>query len=128
MAGETNLARLLREMRPVLHPETHVFVALKPDEACPPAITPVMTFREREGVTLILTESEARVAGLEGTFASRMITLDVHSSLSAVGFLAEITRRLAAAGIPANTVSAYFHDHLFVPADHADQAMKLLQA
>ena len=45
-----------------------------------------------------------------------MITLDVHSSLESVGFLAAVSARLAAAGIPCNAVSAFHHDHLFVPS------------
>ena len=56
-----------------------------------------------------------------------MITLNVHSSLEAVGFLAAITARLAAAGMGVNPVSAYFHDHLFVPADRVDEAMAILE-
>jgi uncharacterized protein len=44
-----------------------------------------------------------------------------------VGFLAAITARLATAGISVNAVSAFHHDHLFVPADRADDAMVLLQ-
>jgi hypothetical protein len=51
----------------------------------------------------------------------------VHSSLEAVGFLATITERLAAADISVNAISAYFHDHLFVPFDKADQAMDILR-
>ena len=57
-----------------------------------------------------------------------MITLNVHSSLDAVGFLAAITTRLATAGMGVNPVSGYFHDHLFVPADRADEAMAILEA
>jgi hypothetical protein len=55
-----------------------------------------------------------------------MITLNIHSSLDAVGFLAAITARLASAGMGVNSVSAYFHDHLFVPAVRADEAMAIL--
>jgi len=55
-----------------------------------------------------------------------MITLNIHSSLEAVGFLAAITTRLASAGMGVNPVSAFYHDHLFVPADRADEAMALL--
>lgn len=55
-----------------------------------------------------------------------MITLTVHSSLEAVGFLAVITRHLAQHSISVNAVSAYHHDHLFVPVHRADEAMRLL--
>ena len=39
---------------------------------------------------------------------------------------AAITAKLAEAGISMNAVSAYYHDHLFVPADKAKSVMKLL--
>ena len=55
-----------------------------------------------------------------------MVTLTVHSALDAVGFLAAITTRLAAAGISVNAVSAFFHDHLFVPAERAEEAVEIL--
>lgn len=94
----------------------------------PSHAAPLMIFREAEGLTLILREDEARRAGIAGTFRCRMITLTVHSSLAAVGFLAAVTRRLADAGIAVNPVSAFHHDHLFVPVDRADEAMALLRA
>lgn len=128
MTGETDLATLLKTMRPVLHPEVYVFATLKPGEAPPASVTPIMTFRESEGLALIVPQDEARAAGLDGAFPSRMITLDVHSSLSAVGFLETVTARLAAAGISVNAVSAYFHDHLFVPAERAEEAHGILQS
>ncbi|WP_414640799.1 ACT domain-containing protein [Archangium sp.] len=55
-----------------------------------------------------------------------MLTLSVHSSLEAVGFLAAVTTRLAARGISVNPVSAYFHDHLFVPSARATESLALL--
>ncbi|RVA88555.1 ACT domain-containing protein, partial [Mesorhizobium sp. M7A.F.Ca.CA.004.02.1.1] len=60
------------------------------------------------------------------SFRCRMVTLNIHSSLEAVGFLAAITTRLAAAGMGVNPVSAFYHDHLFVPADRAEEALELL--
>ena len=93
----------------------------------PGNLNPVMVFREREGDTLILLEEKAAAAGLSSAFPSRMITLNIHSSLDAVGFLAAITTRLAAAGMGVNPVSAYFHDHLFVPAERADEAIAILK-
>lgn len=76
---------------------------------------------------MIVTEDQAEAAGLAGTFRCRMITLNIHSSLEAVGFLAAITARLAAAGMGVNPVSAFYHDHLFVPADRAGEAMEVLR-
>ncbi len=120
MSGETNLQKLLGSMSPELLPGVFVFATLPLGTPRPDGIKPIMCFRER------VLEDEARAAGLASTFPSRMITLNVHSSLEAVGFLAAITNRLAAAGMGVNPVSAYFHDHLFVPADRADEAMQLL--
>ncbi len=126
MTGETDLQKLLASMTPQLLAGTYVFVTLAPDMPVPAGFEPVMRFREREGLTLILGEDEAKAAGLAGTFRCRMITLDIHSSLEAVGFLAAITTRLAAAGMGVNPVSAFYHDHLFVPADRAEEALAIL--
>jgi hypothetical protein len=52
---------------------------------------PILTFRERAGTTLVVRREEAERLGLAYQFASRLITLTVHSSLEAVGFLAAIT-------------------------------------
>lgn len=128
MAGEVALAKLLRTLRPVLHPEVYVFATVKPSESQPLGVNPVMTFREREGWTMILLEAEAHSAKLEGEFRCRMISLEVHSSLAAVGLLAAIAMRLAKAGIAANVVSAYYHDHLFVPADRGEEALEILNS
>ena len=38
------------------------------------------------------------------------------------------TTGTAAAGMAVNTVSGYCHDHLFVPADRAEDAMVVLKA
>ncbi len=126
MSGETNLAALLAGMRPALQPGVFVFCTLPDGNREPANISPVMMFKESEGLTLILREEEAQQAGLTAQFRCRMITLEIHSSLDAVGFLAAITTRLAAAGMGVNPVSGYFHDHLFVPEDRADEAMRIL--
>ena len=127
MTGETDLRKLLGSMSPDLAPCVHVFVTLPPEAPISDGLNPIMIFREREGVTLILLQEEANAAGLSGSFPCRMITLNIHSSLDAVGFLATVTTRLAAAGMGVNPVSGYFHDHLFVPADRADEAMSILK-
>lgn len=126
MTGETDLARLLAGMRPERRPGSYVFATL-PDGAVPAGLDPAMRFREAEGTTLILTGDEAARAGLDRAFPCGWITLAVHSSLSAVGFLAAVTARIAEAGIAVNAVSAFHHDHLFVPVARVDETMALLR-
>ncbi|GAB1818416.1 ACT domain-containing protein [Herbidospora sp. RD11066] len=117
--GERDLATLLASLDPVLHDGTYVFVTAP---EVPPGVTPVLTFAEPEGLTLVVPEGQA-----DGVFPCRWITLRVHSSLAAVGMLAVIAAALADEGIPSNVVSAYFHDHLFVPPDRADDTVRVLR-
>jgi hypothetical protein len=128
MSGQDSLGKLLATMRPQLHDQEFVFCSVPKQRHEQPKlyIEPVCRFREEEGVTLIVEREAAERAGLECDFVARMVTLSVHSSLEAVGFLAVITTRLAAAGISVNPVSAYYHDHLFVPVDRAQEVMELL--
>lgn len=121
--AETDLAILIRAMNPRLLPGVFVFTTVP---TVPAGIEPLMTFREAEGVTLILGREEAQAAGLSWIFPCRMITLEIHSSLDAVGFLAAITASLAKAGIAVNPVSGFHHDHLFVPEGRAEEAMVIL--
>ena len=127
MPGEGNLETLLQNMKPEMQDGIFVFCSIPGDEEIAATLRPVQIFREREGTTLIVRREEAEAAGLPYQFASRMITLTVHSSLEAIGFLAAITGRLAEAGISVNAVSAFHHDHLFVPEHRADEALHHLQ-
>jgi len=56
-----------------------------------------------------------------------MLTLAVHSSLEAVGFIAVLSRALAGAGVACNVVSGYHHDHVFVAVEKADEAVAVLE-
>lgn len=127
VTGERDLDALLTSMKPEILDGIFVFCTLAPNASIPASIRPMLTFREREGTTLVIPHEEAERAGLRHEFPSRLITLTVHSALDAVGFLAAITARLAEAGISVNAVSAFHHDHLFVPVDRADEAMAVLQ-
>lgn len=125
MSGETDLDTLLRTLAATLDPEAYVFATL-PGEAVPDGLVPRMAFREAEGLTLILTLAEAEAHGIAHEFPCRMITLDVHSSLAAVGFIARIATELARRGMGVNPVSGFHHDHLFVPAGREDEALAIL--
>jgi uncharacterized protein len=125
--AESDLATLLRNMNPEMPDGIFVFCTIANGAKIPAAVTPQLAFREQEGTTLVIRREEAERHALPHQFPSRLITLTVHSSLDAVGFLAAITARLAAAGISVNAVSAFHHDHLFVPEQRAHEALSLLQ-
>lgn len=126
--GETSLPKLLSTLTTVVHSPTYVFVTLKGSTPIPPLVDVQMMFRETEGATLIMKRESAEDRGLEFEFPSRMITLNVHSSLEAVGFMAVIATRLASKGMGMNPVSGFYHDHLFVPEGREDEAIAELKS
>ncbi|MEO9875639.1 MAG: ACT domain-containing protein [Anderseniella sp.] len=126
MSGETSLNELLKTLSAQLVEDVYVFVTL-PDDSVPENIAARMVFRETEGTTLILQESEAEAFGLDYEFPCRMITLNVHSSLEAVGFIARIASELTKQDMGVNPVSGFFHDHLFVPDGREHDAMRILE-
>jgi hypothetical protein len=112
-------------MAPHLSDGVYVFCTFSTGEL-PHGLKPICTFAESEGLTAIIEKKEAQQLGLPIALEMRMITLTVHSALEAVGFIAAVSGRLALEGIPCNVVSAYYHDHLFVPARFANRAMEVL--
>ena len=56
----------------------------------------------------------------------RLITLNVHSSLDAVGLTAAFSAKLTEKNISANVIAAYYHDHIFVPKEKAEQALNAI--
>ena len=123
---ESDLRTLLGGMDPILDPRRFVFVSIEDDQAEEVLSDAMMLFREAEGTTAIVEEDTACALSLHAMFPCRMITLRVHSALDAVGFLAAILPELAMAGMGVNPVSAFHHDHLFVPAERADDALAVL--
>ena len=126
MSGLTDLDQLLREMAPIIDPGEWVFVSLN-DKSIAASLNPICTFVEAEGLTVICRRDRAVRTNLpfEGVF--RHITLTVPSSLHAVGLIAAVAEALRKSKIPCNVVSAFHHDHLFVPVEHAKEAERLLQ-
>lgn len=82
----------------------------------------LMVFKEVEGTTIIVPSDFPDDSAPQWA----MITLMVHSDLEAVGLLAAVSQALAAVEIPINSVSAFFHDHLFVPFDRRFVALDVL--
>ncbi len=90
----------------------------------------ICIYRETEGLTVVFEEGiRGDIAGMTemmaGPFA--LITLNVRSDLMAVGFLARISDALAKEKISVNAFSAYHHDHLLVPWERKEDALKALE-
>jgi hypothetical protein len=119
--GETDLQRLLAGLAPELATRPRAIRSQAADAPVPTGT--IMLFREEEGVTTVVEVDESTDERLWA-----QITLRIHSSLEAVGMMAAIATALTARDIPCNAVSAYYHDHLFVPWARRDDAIAALQA
>ncbi|MGH8783393.1 ACT domain-containing protein [Paraburkholderia sp.] len=124
-----DLRVLLASMQPVLDDRQVAFVSIRENADVPwdplgPEV--VATFREREGVTLIVELNAALQSGVPILFRAAWITLTVHSDLEAVGLTAAFASALGAEGISCNVVAAAYHDHIFVPLADAQRAMAAL--
>lgn len=125
MPGESNLDSLLRNMQPTVVPGEYVICAIH-ESQLEGLETPLLIFREIEGLTVIVTRPVAEQNQFDFESTWGLVSLCIHSDLEAVGFLAAITNHLAKAGISVNVISAFYHDHLFVPYDRVDDVMSLL--
>jgi len=128
VTGETDLAILLRNMRPCLSPVEHGFAVVRAGEHMPTGLVAFAVIHEDEGMTLVASREQlvARGMAVHGRWAR--ISLAVHSSLSAVGLTASMSAALAARGLSANVIAGFHHDHLFVPWERRDEAMEALAA
>lgn len=131
MDGQRSLPALLATLDPALVDGVWVFarapVAGDAGTLASFVAASFATVHEAEGLTLVMPEALARDHSLEAAFRCRIITLTVHSSLDAVGLLATVTRPLADAGISVNPLAGFFHDHLCVPPERADEAITRLR-
>lgn len=114
-------------MQPELNEGAYVFSSVQADRDVS-QFAPVATFREREGLTVIVDEPTALREGLPVLFRAAWITLNVHSDLEAVGLTAAVAEELTRARISCNVVAAAFHDHIFVPVERAKDALAQLTA
>ena len=116
MAGERDLSRLLQGLGPRLYPDRYAFAAVVESSLGAHQFALV---REDEGLTSIHPDSQGEWA---------RISLEIHSSLDAVGLTGVMASRLADLGISVNIIAALHHDHLFVPWDRREEALECLQS
>lgn len=126
MSGLVELEKLLASLSPVLSETEYVFCSLAGTSDAE-TLNPLATFKEEEGLSLVISQSEAIEAGIDFESTFRLITLNVHSSLDAVGLTAAVSGVLAEKGISANVIAACFHDHILVPSQRANDALAALR-
>ncbi len=127
MTGIVELDELLKSMTPEIQSGEYVFCTVDGDYSDYAHLNPLAFFVEPEGFSLILSVEAADKAQLTYDSTFKQITLTVHSSLDAVGLTAAVATKLSSYGISANVVAAYYHDHIFVHSDKADQALLALK-
>lgn len=124
MSGEKNLIKLISSMEPVLGDDEYVFATLDTyDYKQLALLEPISTFQEKEGLTVILTKEKANKFNISYSGVFKCITLNVYSSLDAVGLTAAVATKLTQSNISANVVAAYYHDHVFIADKDAEQAL-----
>ena len=126
MSGEKDLEKLLRNMSPVLNEGEYVFITFSGNYGDYLHLEPIGSFEEEEGLTLIISKKKAIENNIEVNDVFRFITLNVHSTLNAVGLTAAVASKLSSNDISANVIAAYYHDHIFVQSQHAEKALSLL--
>lgn len=125
MSGEKNLHKLLANMKPILNAGEYVFVVSNAT-IIPREIT-ICEMKEVEGTTMILNKKDADNYQLHYDYIASWITLNIHSSLSAVGLTAAISTELAENNISCNVIAGYYHDHIFVDKVVGLKALTILQ-
>ena len=123
----TNQFKELKNLNPVLLEDEYVFCTfLSSIYGDHNKLNPIASFKEKEGLTLVVKKEIAKFNNLEfkGTF--KCISLNLISSLTSVGLTALISKALADNEISANIYAGYYHDHIFVPLEKANDAFKLL--
>lgn len=126
MPYEKQTDKLIKNVQPFLNPGKYVFISVEESKEIP-AGDIICLFREQEGVTYVIEKQKAEALKLDYSFIAAWISLNVYSSLEAVGLTAKVSQALAEENISCNAIAAFHHDHIFVPYNHADKAMALLR-
>ncbi len=120
---------MIANMRPVLHHQGYVFCFTTDPAVFQMACADCLAFfREDEGFTLVLPVEVAPAHGFATDLPMARIVLEVYSALDGVGLTAAVATALADENIPCNMVSAYHHDHVFVPELQKHEALRILSA
>ena len=123
--GESDLLTLIAQMSPSLDDQVWAFVSVSEISSEYVSEHALATFRETEGTTLIVPWERAKEFDVCSEPMAR-ITLNIHSSLEAVGLTAAVSQALASEAISANVVAGFYRDHIFVPQTAGERAVACL--
>lgn len=113
-------------LNPILNPGTYVFCQIQNLEKINQDQI-IGTFKEKEGWTVILSKASARALRIPFEYEAAWITLQTPTDLDMIGLTAEFSSALADEGISCNVIAAYNHDHIFVDASDAQNAIEALK-
>ena len=126
MSGEVQIDTLLKNIDPEINLGEYVFCSVYNLKNINFKDI-VVYIKEKEGFTLVMEKNKAISLGLDFEFISSWITLNVHSSLNAVGFNSIISNSLSKNNISCNVIAGFHHDHLFVSLNNAKRAISILK-
>tara|TARA_B110000263_G_scaffold237584_1_gene237993 strand:- start:23 stop:418 length:396 start_codon:yes stop_codon:yes gene_type:complete len=126
MASEKKNQTILKKLNPKLNDGEYVFCSVDNIEKidCNKILG---SFKEKEGISIIISKKEAVNLRLSFSFIAAWITLTVSSTLEDVGLTAAFSNALNKNGISCNVISGYYHDHIFVNINDKDKAMNILK-
>lgn len=127
--GETDLAAMLKTITVTVRPDTYVVVSLPLGQQAPRVGEDIAAvIMEDEGATVVTTLKQATHSGWDHHFVASWLTIQIHSSLEAVGLTAAFSRQLGRAAIPCNVIAGFYHDHILVPVDKTDAAVEVIES
>ncbi|MDX1635462.1 MAG: ACT domain-containing protein [Marinobacter sp.] len=122
------LQNLIRQLSPRLDETSYVYCTVpKAHYGELEHLKPIVSIAELEGLTLVIPLEQAKAEGLDYYRVFSRITLEGHSSLEALGLTSVVTRVLAERGITTNVIAGFYHDHMFVPSDRTEEALRALE-
>lgn len=124
MSGERDLDVILEELEVDRRPGAFAYILAITGGAPPPELFAMID----EGATTAYVVDADSPLGREASFRAAWLTLTVHSALEAVGLTAAVSTALAAADIPANMLAGFYHDHILVPEERADEAIAVVRS
>lgn len=135
------VSSLLSKSKVEVSPETYNVISLQDKdwqnllenpELSPRMTAPFMLFKDKWEITLVLDEEDfktvrhaIRDAKIERNF--RLLSFDVDLDFDVVGFMAQIAKILAEAGVSILPISSFSRDHVLLHQDALATALKSLR-